>query len=138
MSYSVVVCDHLLVFNSDCISLCFKRFYLYRPSGERGGKEGEREEERERGREGRGERERGKEERKGEREGRRREEGRGRDRREGRREEEKEGERRGEGKRSTPVVKRAQTKDLVTCMMQKVTKLVRNWGILRWSEASKV
>ena len=85
----------------------------------------------------RGREERGREGRGG-REGRRREEGRGRDRREGRREEEKEGERRGEGKRSTSVVKRAQTKDLVTCMMQKVTKLVRNWGILRWSEASKV
>ena len=55
LSYSVIVCDHLLIFNSDCISFCLKRLYRYRPSGERGGKEG-KERRGERGREERGER----------------------------------------------------------------------------------
>ena len=95
LSYSVIVCDHLLIFNSDCISFCLKRLYRYGPSGGREGEEG-KERRGERGREGREERKGG--EKRGERK-RGKEEGKGR-----------------EG-RSISEMKRAQTKDSV--MMEK-------------------
>ena len=71
LSYSVVVSDQLLVFNSDSISLCLERLYLY--VGHRERKEGLGGEKRECERRGK-KRQNGREERRGEGKGEEREE----------------------------------------------------------------